>query len=88
MTTAIVSPRHRGGAELDDLRARVVDGRVAGRHVVRIAGLVCLLAVREAESDPSLEHVAPAGELAAVVGSPRNRSASSASAVCDSKQTE
>src|SRR3989442_2626838 len=58
------------GAELDDLRSRVVDGRVAGRHVVGISGLVSLLAVREPEGHLSPQHILPAGQLAAVVGQP------------------
>src|SRR5680860_908617 len=57
-------------AELDDLRPREVDGRMARRHVVGIAGLVGLLAVREPEGHLSLDHIAPAWELAAVARQP------------------
>ena len=68
ITTGIVSREDLGGAELDDLRSRVVDRRVAGRDVVGVAGLVGLLAIREAEAHLPLDHVAPAGKLGAVVG--------------------
>jgi hypothetical protein len=57
-------------AELDDLRSRIVEGCVAGRDVVGIAGLLGLLAVREPEGHLPLDHVAPARELAAVVRQP------------------
>ena len=43
---------------------------MARRHVVGVAGLVGLLAVREPEGDLALDHIAPAGELAAVVRQP------------------
>ena len=59
-----------GGAELDELGTGVVDGRVAGRRVVGVAGRVRLLVVGEPERHSSAEHVAPARQLAAVVGQP------------------
>ena len=56
------------GAELDDLRPRVVNRRVTRRDVVRVARLVGLLTIGEPEAHPPLDHVAPAGKLGAVVG--------------------
>jgi hypothetical protein len=47
ITAGIVSVRMSVGLKFDDLRPRVVDGCVAGRNVVGVAGVVGLLAVRE-----------------------------------------
>ena len=57
-----------GGAELDDLGARVQDRRVARADVVGVAGLERLLAVGGLERDLALDDVAPVRALAAVVG--------------------
>jgi hypothetical protein len=51
-------------AELDDLRPRVV----ARRDVVGVTRLVGFLSIGEVEADLPFDHVAPAGELGAIVG--------------------
>ena len=58
--------------ELDDFRTGIDVGRVAGRHVVGVAGLErLLLSIRGCELDPALDDVAPVRGLALVVGQPR-----------------
>jgi hypothetical protein len=69
VTTSMARPMLLARAELDDLRARVQDGRVPGTDVVGVARLEQLLVAARAEADLPANHIAHVLALALVVRS-------------------